>query len=157
MPTIEKSIDVNVSAHTAYDQWTQFEDFPKFMEGVHEVRQLDDTHLHWRAEVGGKEIEWDAHIVEQIPDQRIAWRAVTGKRNDGIVTFEPRGDQAAHVTLSINYETEGAIEKTGEAAGVPDRVVEANLQRFKDFIEGRGIPTGAWRGRVEQGREQPGR
>lgn len=155
MPTVEKSTEINVSAHAAYDQWTQFEDFPKFMEGVKEVRQLDDTHVHWHAEVGGREKEWDAEITEQIPDRRIAWHSVSGAQNDGIVTFDDIGANAARVTLRMNYETQGLAESLGQAAGVLDRVVEDDLQRFKEFLEARGEPTGAWRGQVEQGRSQP--
>lgn len=154
MPTIEKSIDINVSAHTAYDQWTQFEDFPKFMEGIKEVRQLDDTHVHWRAEIGGKEKEWDAEITEQIPDQRIAWRSVTGAQNDGVVTFDRTGDDSVRVTLRMHYETESAIEDVGEAAGMLERTVEDDLGRFKEFIESRGASTGTWRGQVGESRPQ---
>jgi uncharacterized membrane protein len=156
MSTVEKSIEVNVPVHTAYNQWTQFEDFPQFMEGVKEVKQLDDTHVHWRAEVAGKEKEWDAEITEQIPDQRIAWHSVSGSPNSGIVTFEPIGDDKTRVTVRMSYEPEGAAESVGDAIGMLERRVEGDLQRYKEFLESRGHETGAWRGKVEQGRPQPG-
>ncbi|HEV7619583.1 MAG TPA: SRPBCC family protein [Burkholderiaceae bacterium] len=155
MATLEKSIEVNVPVNTAYNQWTQFEDFPKFMEGVKEVRQLDDTHVHWHAEIAGKDKEWDAEITEQIPDQRIAWRSTTGTPNSGIVTFEKISDDKTRITLRMDYEPEDVMEKAGDAAGVLSRRVEGDLQRFKEFIESRGQETGAWRGKVEQGQPQP--
>jgi uncharacterized membrane protein len=155
MATLEKSIEVNVPVNTAYNQWTQFEDFPKFMEGVKEVRQLDDTHVHWHAEIAGKDKEWDAEITEQIPDQRIAWRSTSGTPNSGIVTFEKISDDKTRITLRMDYEPEDVMEKAGDAAGVLSRRVEGDLQRFKEFIESRGQETGAWRGKVEQGQPQP--
>jgi uncharacterized membrane protein len=155
MATLEKSIEVNVPVNTAYNQWTQFEDFPKFMEGVKEVRQLDDTHVHWHAEIAGKDKEWDAEITEQIPDQRIAWRSTSGTPNSGIVTFEKISDDKTRITLRMDYEPEDVVEKAGDAAGVLSRRVEGDLQRFKEFIESRGQETGAWRGKVEQGQPQP--
>jgi uncharacterized membrane protein len=155
MATLEKSIEVNVPVSTAYNQWTQFEDFPKFMEGVKEVRQLDDTHVHWHAEIAGKDKEWDAEITEQIPDQRIAWRSTSGTPNSGIVTFEKISDDKTRITLRMDYEPEDVVEKAGDAAGVLSRRVEGDLQRFKEFIESRGQETGAWRGKVEQGQPQP--
>ena len=155
MATLEKSIEVNVPVNTAYNQWTQFEDFPKFMEGVKEVRQLDDTHVHWHAEIAGKDKEWDAEITEQIPDQRIAWRSTSGTPNSGIVTFEKISDDKTRITLRMDYEPEDVVEKAGDAAGVLSRRIEGDLQRFKEFIESRGQETGAWRGKVEQGQPQP--
>jgi uncharacterized membrane protein len=155
MATLEKSIEVNVPVNTAYNQWTQFEDFPKFMEGVKEVRQLDDTHVHWHAEIAGKDKEWDAEITEQIPDQHIAWRSTSGTPNSGIVTFEKISDDRTRITLRMDYEPEDVVEKAGDAAGVLSRRIEGDLQRFKEFIESRGQETGAWRGKVEQGQPQP--
>jgi uncharacterized membrane protein len=154
MSTIEESIDINVPVHVAYNQWTQFESFPLFMEGVEEVRQLDDTHLHWRAEVGGKEVEWDAVITEQIPDERIAWRATDGKLNAGVVTFQPLGDDRTHVTVQIEHETDGVVEKVGSMLGADSREVKKSLERFKELVESRGTASGAWRGEVEGGRVQ---
>jgi uncharacterized membrane protein len=156
MATIEKSIVVNVPVRTAYNQWTQFEEFPKFMEGVKEVRQLDDKHLYWHAEIGGKDVTWNAEIVEQVPDRRIAWRSMSGARNDGIVTFQPEGENMTRVTLRLDYDPEGAVENLGSAAGVVSRRVEADLERFKDYIESREQETGGWRGEIRGGHEETG-
>lgn len=155
MPTLEKSIEVNVPVSTAYNQWTQFEDFPKFMEGVKEVRQLDDTHVHWHAEIAGKDKEWDAEITEQIPDKRIAWRSTSGTPNSGAVTFEKISGDRTRIALRMDYAPEDVVEKAGDAAGALSRRIEGDLQRFKEFVESRGQETGAWRGKVEQGRPQP--
>ena len=151
MASIEKSIDVNVPVRTAYNQWTQFEQFPQFMEGVHEVQQIDDKRLHWRAKVGGKEEEWYAEIVEQIPDQRISWRSTTGATNAGTVTFQPLGANRTRVMLKLEYEPEGVVENVGDALGFVSRRVEGDLERFKKFIESRGTETGAWRGEIHGG------
>ena len=150
MPSIEKSIEVRVPVHTAYNQWTQFEEFPRFMEGVQEVRQLDDTHLHWRARVGGKETEWDAVITEQIPDERIAWTNTSGARNAGVITFHKLDPQTTKLMLQVDYDPEGAVENIGSALGMVGRRVEGDLERFKEFIESRGAETGGWRGEVRQ-------
>ncbi len=148
MSTIEQSIDVNVPVRTAYDQWTQFEEFPRFMEGVREVRQLDDKRLAWCAEVGGKEKRWEAEITEQIPDARIAWRSRTGANNAGVVTFHRLDDQTTRVMLQLDYDPEGVVENVGDAVGVVSSRVRGDLARFKDFIEHRGRETGAWRGSI---------
>ena len=153
MPTVEKSITVNVPVRTAYNQWTQFESFPKFMEGVEEVRQLDDTHLQWRAKVAGQEENWQAEISEQRPDERIAWHSTTGAPNAGVVTFHYIDDNTTRVMLQMSYEPQGAVEAIGDMLGVLDRRVEGDLKRFKEFIESRGRETGAWRGEVERGTE----
>ena len=150
MASIEKSIEVKVPVHTAYNQWTQFEEFPRFMEGVEEVRQLDDTHLHWRANIGGKEEQWDAVITEQIPDERIAWRNVGGARNAGVITFHKLDPQTTKLMLQLDYEPEGAMENVGSALGMVGRRVQGDLERFKEFVEARGAETGAWRGEVRQ-------
>ncbi|HEX2056675.1 MAG TPA: SRPBCC family protein [Nitrospiraceae bacterium] len=152
MSTIEKSIEVNVPVRIAYNQWTQFEEFPKFMEGVQEVRQLDDTHLHWKAKIGGKEKQWNAVITEQRPDERIAWKSTDGARNAGVVTFHRLSDQKSKVMLQMDYEPEGAVENVGDAVGTVSMRVTGDLERFKDFIESRGRETGAWRGEVKQNR-----
>ena len=145
---IEKSIRVAVPLTTAYNQWTQFEDFPRFMEGIEAVRQLDDTHLHWVAKIAGKQKEWDAEITEQTPDERIAWRSVGGAANSGLVEFRPLGAQETEVRVKMGYEPEGVVEKAGDAIGAPERRVEGDLERFKKFVESRGRETGAWRGEV---------
>jgi uncharacterized membrane protein len=155
MSTVEKSIEVNVPVNTAYNQWTQFEDFPKFMEGIQQVRQLDETHLHWCAEVAGKRKEWDAEITEQIPDQRIAWRSTSGARNAGVVTFHRISDDITRIMLQMDYEPEGAMENVGDAIGILSHRVQGDLERFKDFLELRSHETGAWRGNVQQGQQQP--
>jgi len=148
MSQVIESVDVAVPVRTAYDQWTQFEEFPKFMGGVEQVEQLDDTHLRWVAEIAGKREEWDAEITEQRPDQRIAWRATGGKGNAGVVTFEPLGGTDTRVTVQIDWEPEGVTENIGAAIGVDDRQVSKDLARFKDMIETRGTETGAFRGTV---------
>ena len=150
MSNVVTSIEVNVPVRTAYNQWTQFEEFPKFMEGVKEVHQLDDRHLHWRAVIGGRETEWDAEIVEQKPDQRIAWKSVGGATNKGIVTFERLSDAKSLVQLSIAYEPEGVVETVGDETGAVSLRVKKDLERFKEFIESRGRETGAWRGTVKE-------
>lgn len=156
MSTVEKSIEVNVPVATAYNQWTQFEDFPKFMEGVEEIRQQDDTHLYWCANVGGKRKEWQAEITEQIPDERIAWRSTSGAPNAGVVTFHYIDPNTTRVMLQMDYDPEGVTENVGDAIGMVSRRVEGDLQRFKEFIESRGQATGAWRGNVQQGHPRPG-
>ncbi len=148
MSVIEKTIELNVPVKTAYNQWTQFEEFPRFMEGVEQVRQVDDKHLHWKASIGGKQKEWDAVITEQIPDQRIAWTSQGGVKNGGIVTFSTVSANKSKLNLRLEYDPEGAVEKTGDAVGVVSGRVEGDLQRFKEFIESRGQETGAWRGKV---------
>ena len=148
--TVEESIELNVPVSTAYNQWTQFEEFPRFMSNVEEVKQLDDTHLHWRASFAGKTKEWDAEITEQIPDTRIAWRSVGGVRNSGVVNFNRVGDNRTRVVLHMDYQPETAGEKIGDAVGGVKLMAKGNLKRFKDLIEGRGVETGAWRGTVTQ-------
>ena len=148
METIEKYIDVNEPIQTVYNQWTQFEDFPRFMEGIEKVTQFDNTHLHWVANIGGKNLEWDATISEQIPDKRIVWYSDRGAVHSGMVSFNPVGPEITRVTLRIDYEPEGFVEGTGDKLGFVSRRVEGDLKRFKEFIESRGAETGAWRGAV---------
>ena len=148
METIEQSIEVAVPVRTAYDQWTQFEQFPEFMEAVDEVRQIDDTKLHWKASFGGSQHEWDAEITEQLPDERVAWRNTDGKDNAGGVTFHRIDDETTRVMVQMDFVPEGIKEKIGDAVGAPERRVEGDLERFKELIESRGAETGAWRGEV---------
>ncbi len=150
MSSIVESIDVEVPVRTAYDQWTQFEEFPQFMEGIERVDQLDDTRLHWVASIAGKTKEWDAKITEQTPDQRVAWTSTTGAPNGGVVTFHRIDENTTRVTVQMDFEPEGPIEGVGDALGVPERRVKGDLEKFKQFIEGRGVETGAWRGEVKQ-------
>ena len=156
MATIQKSIDVNVPVRTAYNQWTQFEEFPRFMEGVEQVRQLDDKRLHWRANIAGKAEEWDATITEQTPDRVVAWRSTSGAPNGGTVRFEPLGDNRTRVNLQLEYDPQGFVENVGDALGFVSRRVEGDLERFKTYIESRGTETGAWRGEIHGGREVGG-
>jgi uncharacterized membrane protein len=148
MERIEKTVEVDCPVRTVYNQWTQFEDFPKFMAGVKEVRQLDDTHLHWRAEVWGKDKEWDAEITEQEPDKRVSWQSVGGATNAGTVRFEPLAENRTLVRLALSYEPEGVTENIGSAMGAMQTQVEKSVKDFKQFIERRGTETGAWRGEV---------
>jgi uncharacterized membrane protein len=153
MSRIVESIDVEVPVRVAYDQWTQFEEFPRFMDGVKRVQQLNDTTLEWTAEINGVERSWRAEISEQEPDQVVAWRSTSGARNDGRVSFESLGGNRTRATLELEVEPEGAVEKAGDALGFVERQVEGDLRRFKEFIESRGTPTGGWRGEVEGGQK----
>ena len=148
MAEVTESVDVAVPVRVAYDQWTQFEEFPSFMSGVEQVKQIDDTHLHWVATVGGKRHEWDAEITEQNPDERVAWTSRDGKGNAGVVTFHRLGDTQTRVTVQMDWEPEGMLESVGAAIGVDDHQVSKDLDRFKEMIEARGSETGAWRGQV---------
>ena len=148
---IESTIEVDVPLSAAYNQWTQFETFPQFMDGVEEVRQLDDTRLHWVASVGGRRAEWDAKILEQHPDRQISWISEDGKKNRGTVTFESLGETRTLVRLSLGYEAEGFVEAVGSAAGLDRRRIKSDLVRFKELIESRGAETGAWREDISAG------
>jgi uncharacterized membrane protein len=151
MANIERSIDVDVPVRSAYDQWTQFEEFPRFMEGVEEIRQVDDTHTHWRTKIAGREKEFDAVVTEQTPDQRIAWTSEAGPEHAGVVTFHRVDDAKTRIMLQLDYEPEGPVEKLGDLIGVVERRVAGDLERFKKLIEDRGgAETGAWRGEVRQ-------
>jgi uncharacterized membrane protein len=153
MSKIHESIDVDVPVRIAYDQWTQFETFPRFMDGVKRVQQLDDTTLEWTAEINGIERSWRADITEQEPDRVIAWRSTSGARNDGRVSFDSLDDERTRATLELDVEPDDPIEKAGDALGFVKRQVEGDLRRFKEFIESRGTPTGGWRGEVDDGQE----
>jgi uncharacterized membrane protein len=149
MASVVESIDVKVPVSTAYNQWTQFEDFPRFMDGVTTVTQIDDTHVHWVAEINGRTKEWDAEISEQRPDERVAWRSTSGPEHAGVVTFHRIDDETSRVTLQMDVEPEGIVENVGTALGLLERQVKGDLERFKEYIESRGTETGAWRGEVE--------
>jgi uncharacterized membrane protein len=151
METIEQSIEVDAPLRKVYNQWTQFEEFTEFMEGIEEVRQLDERRLHWVANVAGKRHEWDAEIFDQVPDQRIAWRSISGKRNEGIVSFEKISENRTRVRAVIAYEPEGALEKMGNAMGIASARVKGDLNRFKTLIESRTEESGAWRGEIHGG------
>lgn len=150
MERIKKSIEVDRPLSHVYNQWTQFEEFARFMEGVKEVRQLDDRRLHWRADIGGKEKEWTAKITEQIPDDRIAWSSESGEYTSGQVDFARLGTDRTRVALEISYDPQGFIENVGDAIGVVSRRIENDLEHFKEFIENRDQETGAWRGTIRE-------
>ena len=150
MARIEESIDVDVPLSVVYNQWTQFEEFPQFMEGIESVQQIDDTHLLWTAEIGGTHEEWRAEITEQHPDERVAWHSTEGRQNAGVVTFHRIDDGTTRVMLQMDWEPEGMKESAGAAVGADSRRVKGDLERFKEMLERRGTPTGAWRGDVEQ-------
>lgn len=148
MASVTKSVDVHVPIATAYNQWTQFETFPEFMGGVDEVTQLDDRHLHWKVTVGGQSREFDAEVTEQHPEERVAWKSTDGKTHAGVVTFHKLDDAETRVTVQLDWEPAGLVEKTGAVVGLDDRQVSGDLDRFKAFIEDRARETGAWRGEV---------
>ncbi len=149
MARAAKEIVVDAPLQAVYNQWTQFEEFPRFMDGVQEVKQIDDRRLFWRANIGGKEVEWEAEIQEQVPDEKIIWRSITGETNAGLVAFRPAGDGKTEVRLEMSYEPQGVTQEIGSALGFVEGKVEGDLKRFKEFIEERGgHETGAWRGEI---------
>jgi uncharacterized membrane protein len=147
---VEQSVDLSVPVREAYNQWTQFEEFPRFMDGVDSVQQLDDTNLLWRATVAGQPREWRARITEQLPDERVAWQALDGSGPDGVVTFHHIDDANSRVMVQIRYAPERLREKAGSAIGLDSMQVKGDLRRFKDLIEGRGVASGGWRGEVDR-------
>jgi uncharacterized membrane protein len=149
--TVTEAIEVEAPLSSVYNQWTQFEEFPRFMEGVEQVQQLDDTRLHWVAKVGGKRAEWDAKILAQEPDRRITWESEEGKQTRGTVTFEERGPSLTRIRLEMSYVPEGLLEQAGSAVGLDARRIRGDLQRFKEQIEQQGAESGAWRGEIEGG------
>jgi uncharacterized membrane protein len=151
MAEVKEAIEVNVPISTAYNQWTQFEEFPKFMENVESVTQIDDTHLRWVAEIGGKREEWTAEITRQEPDNVIGWRALDGKPNSGEVRFQPLDGNRTRVDVTMTWEPEGFLEAAADKVGVDTYGVKTDLERFKELVESRGIETGAWRGEVLEG------
>ena len=155
MQRIEKNIEVNARLSVVYNQWTQFESFPHFMEGVKSVRQLDEQHLAWKAEILGQEVEWKAEITEQTPDERISWRSTSGHTNTGTVSFAATDTKTTRVSLVIEYEPQGAAEKIADALGILSFRIGGDLKRFKQFIEARGSATGGWRGSIPQPAEVP--
>ena len=150
MSQIIETVDVDVPVRKAYDQWTQFETFPMFMEGVERVEQLDDTTVRWTAEIAGQKRTWKAKITEQAPDQRVAWTSTEGANNAGVVTFHRLADDKTRVTLQLDVDPEGPVENIGDALGFVQRRAKGDMERFKEFIESRGSETGAWRGTVNQ-------
>ena len=153
---VEKSVLVNVPVSVAYNQWTQFEDFPRFMGGVTKVTQLSDDRLQWVAEIAGVKRQWEAKVLEQVPDRRVSWAATEGATNAGEVTFEDVGGGQTSVHLSLEYEPEGLVEKVGDKLNIVENQAEGDLDRFKAFIEDEGYASGAWRGSVNEGTRVPG-
>lgn len=149
MTTVEESIDVAVPVSAAYNQWTQFESFPQFMGGVESITQTSETTSHWVTKIGGVERVFDTEITEQHPDERVAWKSTDGTSHAGVVTFHRLGDSETRVTVQLDWDPETFLEKVGHVVGADDRQVKSDLKRFKEFIEGRGAPTGAWRGNVD--------
>jgi uncharacterized membrane protein len=152
--TIDESIEVGVPVSTAYNQWTQFEEFPIFMEGVDDVHQRDDARLHWVATIGGRTAEWDAKILEQHADKQISWVSEDGKKTRGTVSFEPIGEDKTLIQLSMSYQAKGPIEQLGSAAGLDAKRVRGDLERFKSLIESRGTESGEWRGEIDAGKAE---
>jgi uncharacterized membrane protein len=156
MERIEKTVEVDCPVRTVYNQWTQFEEFPRFMEGVKEVKQLDDTHVRWHAEIFGKDKQWDAEITEQVPDEKIGWKSVSGDApNAGTVRFEPLGANRTRVRLVMAYEPQGAAETVGDALGALNLRVQNSVKNFKKYIENRQVESGAWRGSVKDSVPDP--
>ena len=155
MSRFEESIKVAVPVRIAYDQWTRFEDFPKFMEGVERVVQLDDKRLLWTASVAGQEKNWEAEIVDQTPDERIAWKSIDGAENAGAVLFEPLGPDTTKVILRIDAEPHGPVETVGDALGFLQRRVRGDLERFKEHVERAGVNGGGWRGEIHGDEVRP--
>ncbi|MFF9765469.1 SRPBCC family protein [Streptomyces sp. NPDC053086] len=156
MSKVKEAVEVDVPLHTAYNQWTQFEDFPNFMEGVEEVTQLDERHNHWTMKIGGVRREFDTEIVDQLPDERITWRTISGDTNQrGSVRFQRLDDTHTKVELVMDIEPSGATEKAADLLGTIDRRVKGDMERFKSFIEDRGGESGGWRGRIRPGGADP--
>ena len=149
MSAVEQSIQVHAPLRAVYDQWTQFEEFPKFMEGIKQVRQVDETHLHWVASVAGQTHEWDAEITEQRPDERVAWKNTGGTDNAGVVTFHRLDDHQTQVMVQMDFVPEGIVEKLGNTLGVPARRVKGDLARFKELMESSDHAAAGWRGEVK--------
>ena len=150
MSTVVESVDVAVPVHTAYNQWTQFEEFPRFMDGVSEIRQVNDELTHWVVEIAGQRREFDAKITEQHPDERVAWTSLDGPTHAGVVTFHRLDDTHTRVTAQMDIDPDGFAETVADKAGVIDRKVKGDMKRFKEFIESRGLETGAWRGDIDR-------
>ncbi|MBF6147283.1 SRPBCC family protein [Nocardia nova] len=153
MTTVTESVDVHVPVTTAYNQWTQFESFPQFMQGVERVEQRDDTHTHWTVHVAGATREFDAKITEQHPDERVSWTSEAGPRHAGVITFHRLDEDTTRVTAQMDIDPDGFVENVADKLGILDRRVKGDLERFRDFIEARPQESGAWRGDVD--RPQP--
>jgi uncharacterized membrane protein len=150
MSTVEKSIDVDVPVSTAYNQWTQFESFPQFMEGVDRIDQVSPTKTHWVTSIAGVNREFDAEITEQHPDERVAWTSVEGAKQAGVVTFHRLDANKTRIMLQLEFDPQGLVETAGDKLGLVGRRAESDLERFKKFIEYRGAEEDGWRGDVQR-------
>ncbi|GAA4876933.1 SRPBCC family protein [Kitasatospora terrestris] len=149
MSKVQESIDVDVPISTAYNQWTQFEDFPLFMDGVEEITQIDDRHNHWKTKIAGVSREFDTEIVDQVPDDHVSWRTTSGDvKQTGMVSFQPLDARHTRIVMSMDYQPEGLAEKAADMMNMLDRQVKGDLKRFKHFIEERGTETGSYRERL---------
>ncbi len=151
MASVVKSVDVEAPIAAVYNQWTQFESFPRFMSGVEQITQTDETHTHWVTSIGGVTREFDTVVTEQHPEERVAWKSTDGTTHAGVITFHRLGETSTKVTAQIDWQPEGVVEKAGSVLGFDDRQVQSDLDHFKEFIESRGHETGAWRGDVAAG------
>ena len=150
MSQIIETVDVNVPVSVAYNQWTQFEEFPKFLDEVESIQQVTDVLTVWKVKVGPVEREFEANITEQHPDERVAWNSTGGEVDHaGVVTFHKLADTQSRVTVQLDWEAKGLLEHLGAAIGVDNHAVKADLKNFKEFIEKQGTPEGAWRGDVQ--------
>lgn len=157
MEAVEETVDVDVPVSTAYNQWTQFESFPQFLSGVDSVTQIDDTHLHWKVSIAGVRREFEAEITEQIPDERIAWTSIGGEEHAGVVTFHRLEAAKTRISLRLDWEPQGVVEKVGALLQVDDIQIGRDLHKFKELIESNGFETGAWRGEVDRSPDATGR
>ncbi len=153
MEHMEKTFEFDCPVHVTYNQWTQFEEFPRWMGSVKEVRQLDDTHQHWKVRIAGKEKEFDTVLIDQVPDQHISWRATSGVPNQGTARFEKLPNDRSRVQLEMDYEPQSFVEKAADAVGIVSAYVESAVEKFKKSLEDRGRETGAWRGEIHGGQE----
>ena len=150
MPNAIETIDVNVPVTVAYNQWTQFEEFPKFLTFVESITQVTDTLTDWKVKIGGVEREFEAQITEQHPDERVAWNSTGGQVNHGgVVTFHKLAENETRVTVQLDWEATGLMEKAGAALGVDNHAIKKDLANFKEFIEAKGADDGGWRGDVQ--------
>jgi len=157
MSTVEKSIDVDAPITSVYNQWTQFESFPQFMGGIDKITQTSDTHTHWEVSIGGVKREFDAEITEQHPDERIAWNSTGGPNHAGVVTFHRLGDAQTRITLQMDWQPEGLVEKAGALLQIDDAQINSDLKKFKELIESNGFESGGWRGDVDRPADATGR
>ena len=150
MPNAIETVDVNVPVSVAYNQWTKCEEFPKFLSFVESITQVNDTLTEWKVKVGGVEREFEAQITEQHPDERVAWNSTGGQvDHGGVVTFHKLAENETRVTVQLDWQATGLMEKAGAALGVDNYAIKKDLANFKKFIEAKGTDDGGWRGDVQ--------